>query len=139
MKVLTSDNTILTSDGLELYAPDDGLQKAVCLFGVAQQHQRPLSVDPDTLTKRATPITDRLTVEYPDQEGYLILMIPLATARRVRWQTTPNNKGPIGGSPDGPLANLFPDPTTITYEHSMYQLYVSSYITRLTEPITFIA
>ncbi len=135
MKILEADGVILTHDGNDLYAPNIGEVVSICFTGVSDSSTRPLTINFSNLTKFNKIIRSNLSLDFPDEVGFLVFAIPYAASKRNTWYITDNNRGPIGGSPDGPLANLFPDPGTQEYNGNMYWLYISSYITNVKRPI----
>ncbi len=145
-KVLSYNDVILTYDGYDLYAPDTLSVYADYYYGVIQAAQRPdvSSIDLGSLTHIPGQIHTALTINYPEQLGYLVLCIPFSAHARRRWFVATNNRGPIGGPWEGPeekpvksYFNLFPHHEVVEHNGVLFRVYLSTYPTILKRPMVF--
>lgn len=137
MEILSLDGAALKLDNYLLFAGDVFADTGHYYYGIIQVWDRPVAVDRDDLTKVDKTPGDGLEVDYDNDVGFLVLLIPWGAARYNKWWIKSNNKGRIQGTYNQIYCNLFPDPEKVEYEGEFYMMYLSSYVTLTNYPIKF--
>ena len=137
MGILSTENTILGYDTYLLVAEDVITDTGHYYYGVIESPIRPEITDLGILTKVSKTPTETLKVPYPSTTGYLVLLIPLGIKAYSVWQIRSNNKGPIRGELSDIFSGLFPYPEQLLIEDTFYRVYISSYPTKVYQPVTF--
>jgi hypothetical protein len=137
VRILGTYDTVLIYDDRLLYAGDVIADTGHYYFGVVQGASRPEINDITTLTRVSKAPSDNLSVPFAKDLGYLVLVIPYGISKYKRWQVRNNNRGPIRGSADDILNNLFPLPELVTIDEAYYNIYISSYPTKVYAPVIF--
>jgi len=139
MKILTEGLGVITHDGNILHCPEPDMSDVGHFFwGVETDTDRPSVADFVNLTKvnQSTLFSDPLVFMNSDV-GWLIFVESVQAPLRTKWYINIINQGSIGGSFTGFDPNLFPDPVIQNYLGRLYRVYISSYITKLDNPIQF--
>ncbi len=138
MKILSiEDDIVLEHDYKLLYAGDVIADTGHYYFGVIEEETRPEITDTMELTRVNRKPTDNLSVPFTKDLGYLVLIVPYGIQKYKRWQVRNNNRGPIRGSVGDILNSLFPWPEVVMIEDTYYNIYLSSYPTKVYAPVIF--
>ena len=141
MAIVTDTGIVHNTDGSILFAPEPVVTPVgMYYFGVIDSVERPEKAEFTELTQ-AVANTDASTIEvaYPDTAGWLIYAESIQSPVRTKWYISFLNQGIIGGNWDDFDPNLFPDPITQSYFNKLWRVYITSYITKVSNPISFLS
>lgn len=141
VKDSTTDLILSDTDGKILYAEEPTVAPVTMyFFGINEDAERPEKVDFDELTQVFDNTNaSTVQVEYPETAGWLIYAESIQSPLRTKWSISAFNQGEIGGNWDDFDPNLFPDPITQSYNNKLWRVYISSYKTKLADPISFMS
>ncbi len=124
-----------------IYMAEDMEVEGAYFYGVyevsSQSEPPPAEINFESLTRvYSNAIANELEITYPVKTGYYIFALPDSALLRTRWYISQYNSGTIGGAREPvQFSNLWPDPIQQTYGGVVYNVYITSYATKITDTV----